>query len=184
MQFMLDLETLGTTPSCPVASIAVVAWSGDSPLKIFYRRVIFDPTKGEEGTMRWWDTQSESAKKEVFDASPTMQTLFTVDDKFNPEFAVKTPLRQCLLELNEWVKSLDYRFSSPWWSQGSAFDFPILEDKYRQEGLLPPWKFWMVRDTRTAFDICGVTHVKSEGAHHAVVDCIDQINTLKRALKK
>lgn len=181
---MLDLETLGTLPTAEVATIGVVAWlNNTSRPEVFYRRILFDEKKGESLTMEWWKSQSEDARKELFDPNPVKQKGECLSNFGNPELSAKMPIRQALLELTEWVRGIEAKPPSRWWSQGSAFDFPILENQYRLAGLPIPWKFWMVRDTRTVFDICDVKHSKSEGVHHAVADCLDQIATLKKALE-
>lgn len=51
-----------------------------------------------------------------------------------------------------------------------------------------PWKFWNSRDTRTVYDLAGIDMKKisvpdNYKAHHALGDCLKQIEGLKQAFK-
>ena len=69
------------------------------------------------------------------------------------------------------------------WGHGSHFDIPILENAYKACNLIPPWKFWQVRDTRTLYEVAGVrlsnTYVKMK--HHAIYDAFRQMIAVQKA---
>jgi hypothetical protein len=52
----------------------------------------------------------------------------------------------------------------------SRLDVPILEAAFKACGLVVPWKFWDVRDTRTLYDVTGVNVDRSQGTHHNALD--------------
>jgi hypothetical protein len=61
-----------------------------------------------------------------------------------------------------------------------------MEHAWRQLGKLPPWTFWNVRDTRTLFDITGVSlkdgnHITT---HKAVEDAERQAIIVQQAYMK
>jgi len=49
-----------------------------------------------------------------------------------------------------------------------------------------PWKFWQVRDTRTVYDLAGLSlkDLDQSNQHHALHDCLRQIDGIKRSLEK
>jgi hypothetical protein len=72
------------------------------------------------------------------------------------------------------------------WSHGAPFDIVVMEHAWRQLGQLPPWPFWDVRDTRTLFDVTGVSlkdgnHVTT---HKAVEDAERQAIVVQQAYMK
>jgi hypothetical protein len=60
------------------------------------------------------------------------------------------------------------------WANGSCFDIIICEHVYRKVGRAIPWKFWEVRDVRTAFDLGINPHRPPVTAHHALEDAWNQ----------
>jgi hypothetical protein len=153
-EFMIDLETLATTPDAHILSIG--ACDINNPDITFYHTV-----EGRDqnrttnySTMKWWLKQSKEAI-----ASATSR-----------EFVL--PLPTMLMDLSSWIKG--HGFTHPW-SHGSIFDIAILENAYRQCNLPIPWNFWDIRDTRTlyetAYRITGKTlKPVREGIYHNALD--------------
>ena len=72
------------------------------------------------------------------------------------------------------------------WSNGASFDVVVAETAWRQLGMRIPWPFWVIRDTRTLYEIAGVKlkdggHVTS---HKAVEDAERQAIVVQKAYTK
>lgn len=132
------------------------------------------PLHRDPRTVQWWSEQSEAAQA---------------------AFADPVDLRVALRRLAQWMcglvngdifypvdedsTGLDIRL----WSHGAHFDGPILAAAYKAVGLPVPWHYRAPRDTRTAFDMAGITdhtawlkqHPGPLGIpHHALDDAICQ----------
>ena len=165
---MLDLETFGVRPGCVIRSVAAVEFTLDGKLgDKFYANV--DRTSCERALLKiepkakvWWDDQTDAA-----------QALLMIDPK---------PLAEVVLSFKRWFHS-DARL----WAHGAAFDPPIWEAAMNAIGELAPWKFWQVRDTRTAFDLLGFDPreiTRDTLAHSAMDDAKWQIECLAAAIKR
>ena len=176
MEVMLDLETLSTRNCAAILVIAGIKFNLNSdsvPLdkvdkkNTFYRRIDADSCKEidlhvDEKTVAWWKTQDEKIQEEAFGKE-------------------RIPLKQALQEFSSW-----YGNSSKIWSQGANFDIPILDEAYQRCGMSSPWKFWSVRDTRTVYDLAGLSarDFPQDNLHHALHDCQRQIDALKKSMRR
>lgn len=92
--------------------------------------------------------------------------------------------KEALASFVQWLR--DNRCEK-FWCQGATFDPVILEFALSHYGLSLPWKFWNVRDTRTAYDVLGFNakSVPREGVYHSALDdCKHQIKCLRMAMKQ
>lgn len=165
MNVMVDIETLGRKAGCIILSIGAVTFDG----KEF--SVNIDPHQMKETglfhsdpeTVAWWKQQSKEA-----------QDALTVD-RVSPVEA-----------LTGFVKFFNDNRCDKFWCQGATFDPVIIDYALGVYGIPAPWKFWNVRDTRTAYDVCGFDprSVKRSGVYHSAVDdCKHQILCLTEAFK-
>ena len=73
------------------------------------------------------------------------------------------------------------------WANGANFDPPVLESAFRSVGLTAPWKYNLVRDTRTlwhfAAELAGWEKPKRVVGHTALADARD-VQSAWRALKE
>lgn len=169
---MIDCETWGKRPGCAIRSVAAVMfepWSSWVGLgsQAFYANVL-DYTNHElnlgrdPDTIKWWYEQSEEAQA-VFESNPVR-------------------LDTALGTLKAWFAVNHVEIV---WAQGAAFDPPILEEIYRRLNVPWPWKFYNLRDTRTAYDLGGIldkTVPWQEGyriPHHALHDAIHQAHSVQ-----
>lgn len=171
---MIDLETLHTDPDCVVLTIGAVRFDprGDGiaeslELKPTVEDQIEQYNRSiSEDTLRWWSEQSPEALDEAFSDSG------------------RIPFAECMEIL--------YKFC--WnrqavWSNGAPFDLVVMEHAWRQTSDKPnpiPWPFWSMRDTRTLYDVAGVS-LKDGGfvtSHRAVDDAEHQAIVVQRAYKK
>ena len=173
MEIMIDIESLSTQPNASIMTIGAIKFNRhDFKVKEkFYKRISRKSNEQfnrdfDEATINWWHSQSEQAKKEIFENK----------DRIN--------LSTALQEL-----SIFCRGSKCVWANGVAFDIPILESAYRDCNLDCPWKFWVVRDVRTIYDIGNMNLTvfkrlnKLDKHHHnALHDCITQLLCFEQAM--
>lgn len=172
-EVMLDIETLGRTPGCVILSIGAVTFTRKTGEihSHFYRNIdsVDAVDRGfhtEADTVEWWGKQSP-------EAWASLQT----DVKTVPE-AIKAFREWFLRQKGKEV-----------WCQGMNFDEPILNASFQKVGVPVPWRFYNVRDTRTAYDVLGFdpwsNEIKREGVYHnAIDDCKHQVKLLKMAYDK
>jgi len=72
------------------------------------------------------------------------------------------------------------------WSNGAAFDVVVMEHAWGQLGQIPPWPFYKVRDTRTIYEVTGVSLKDGNYAttHKAVEDAERQAVILQNGYMK
>jgi hypothetical protein len=171
---MIDIESLNTTPDCVILTIGAVRFDprGQGVVeRLELRPTIEDQTEIykrsiNEDTLRWWGEQSPEAIEEA------------MGDQGRESFTA------CMDKL--------YKFC--WnrravWSNGAPFDLVVMEHAWRQTSDKPnpiPWSFWTMRDTRTLYEVAGVSlkdgkHVTS---HKAVDDAEHQAIVVQKAYMK
>lgn len=159
---MIDLETLATSPDAAILTIGAVKFDPfgrelkEPAMDSFYVRVDLDSCHDiglvtNDDTIAWWANQSKEAKDEAFSESNR-------------------------IHINDAMAQL-YKFcwgAKRVWSNGATFDIVICEHVYRKVNRAIPWKFWEVRDVRTAFDL-GINPIRPPvTAHHALEDAWNQ----------
>lgn len=164
---MIDIEALGTAPGCAILSIGAAMFGPDGIGETFYSPVLLSScTKVglliDADTVAWWMQKSDAARAEAFRADAA-------------------PLPGVLNSFSAWF--LQHRAKYPW-CHGATFDVPVLAAAYKACGMLPPWDFHDVRDTRTLYDLAGVKPDRSQGTHHnALDDAISQAKAAAKALR-
>lgn len=161
---MLDLETLGTAADSVIVSIGAVRFDLNTiDDDAFYTAISIESNlalgrKVSGATLAWWMQQSDAARK-VFN---------------EPSIALDTALE----ELKDWFKGEDCQI----WSNGAAFDIPMIEHAFAQLDQAPPWKFWNARCFRTMKGLPlakKIPPVKASVAHNALADALAQAQTLQ-----
>ena len=170
---MVDLETLATSPNATILTIAGIRFNFskdyrevETPYNMdyFYCRVDTEsqPTRDiDDDTVAWWAKQDEDAKIEAF----------------SPEDRIS--LEDAMLAFNHWASGGDR-----YWANGSTFDFPILETANKQLGFTSPWKYWQAMDARTIYKLKPDHFSPTQFKHHALYDCLNQIQKLSDCLRK
>ncbi len=153
---MIDLETLGIDPSCPVISLGAVFFDVNAKQlgPSFYMALdVGEQMKygrtPDASTLKWWMGQSGAAKK-VFkeEAKPTAEVL---------ELFVK------------WVKANGTGVNP--WGNGASFDISIMENIFKQYNIKCPWQFYNVMDVRTFKRFCaGNKKLQKSGVNHNALD--------------
>lgn len=176
-QAMMDLETLGSAPGCPILSIGIVefvpetirqgldAWRAS--LNTFKVNISLESCMAAGLTMsaqtiKWWMFQPEAARRDAFDSAADEISL----------------LEACQAAAFVIDDMKDVRV----WCHGAPFDVPILGAAMRAVGVKEPWNFRKVRDTRTIFEIAGIEY--SGTYHEPVLDATAQAEAVSHALIK
>jgi DNA polymerase III epsilon subunit-like protein len=166
---MIDLETGGTRPGCAIYSIGACVMQKDlihAPQHQFYQNVTQRPARGfhtDQATLDWWAQQSPEARAVL---------------EHN-----QIPIKSALAAFHEWAAQ--YPEPRRFWACGSHFDYSIYAAACHLTDTPVAFKFWLVRDTRTALDVAGVSKKDADKAipsdvreklvkHHALSDCIEQ----------
>ncbi|MBA5197915.1 3'-5' exoribonuclease [Pectobacterium aroidearum] len=166
---MIDLETMGTNPKAPIASIGAVFFNPKTGElgEQFYCRVDFenDMLNGavpDGGTIKWWLRQSSEARAEL------------IRDDATPILGAVSELSDWLTDNAESLKRLKV------WANSPSFDCNILKSAFERTDTDIPWNYWNEMDVRTikefAFNSWGCTPaiVLTGAAHHALHDAINQ----------
>lgn len=164
---MIDLETWGTVPGSCIRSIGACFFGANDtampPADTRFYRNISDHSCLELGltqsaqTKEWWGKQSAAASAAFVSPEPVHIAI-------------------AMAELYEWVRRVGPATPAlKVWSHGAAFDIPLLSVVFDKLGMAEPWDFRNVRDTRTLFDITGLTARSTYGtAHYALDDAVGQ----------
>lgn len=173
MDVMLDIETLSTRNNASILAIAAIKFNSKTShknfddMEKFFAKVEIESCKSldlhiDEKTVKWWEEQDKEIYNEMFGG-------------------VREDLKVILEKFKKW-----YGNSEKIWSHGATFDIPILAEAYSRFGMETPWKFWNARDTRTLFDLAGITNrdLPKNNLHHPLHDCWRQIYGVKESMKR
>lgn len=169
MDFMLDVETLGTKPGAVVLSVGAVSFDRETAMikGEFYSAIdLRDSRKRglviDADTLIWWTKQGPEAIAKAFN-DPKAHSL----DRVVKEFKI-------------WFQNERGRENAVW-AQGQDFDLPIWGRAMAAVGERPPWEFWAGRDTRTVYDVTGFDQksIPRKGTHH---DALDDVRHQTRVL--
>jgi hypothetical protein len=170
---MLDLESWGTAPGSALRAIGACVFSPycqavDPRLK-FYRNIARASCEQrgltvDPQTEEWWHQQSAEAKHAL-----------ELD---------QVPLILVIEAFHRWFEAVDGTYI---WSHGAGFDVVLWECAARACNITAPWKYWNVRDTRTAFHLARINPKaveRTSTAHHALDDARHQAACVTLAYAK
>jgi hypothetical protein len=173
MDLMIDIESLDTSPECVILTIGVVLFDpkGNGIVdKLELRPEIDEQTEKfnrtiSDDTIKWWGSQSPQALDEA------------MGDRGRESF------RSCMEKMSRFCWN-----RRAVWSNGAGFDIVAMESAWRQLDMKIPWTYWSVRDTRTLFEVAGVSlkdkKYKTKTTHKAVEDAEHQAIVVQDAYKK
>lgn len=167
LHFMLDLETMATTPHAAITAIGVVRfdpYAGDL-LDEFYTNITLKSNRDAgrviaPETVEWWLQQDKAAQDALF-KEPRLS------------------LQQALRNFNLWLWKFglndpNTRKRAKLWSNGPTFDEVILRDAYDDiTDLKLPISFSGSRCVRTAIEVAramGLAKPLRKGQHHNALD--------------
>lgn len=168
---MLDLETLGRQPYCPVLAIGAVAFdpNSDAPVEdFFYQAITLDSCmkvglRPDADTICWWMQQGDAARA-----------------LFNDPEAV--PLPNALDAFTSWLDSRPMKM----WGNSARFDCGLLEAAYLACGKEVPWAWFEEGCYRTMKNLPGAKAVEIQRVgvhHHALDDALTQAMHLQAICK-
>lgn len=146
---IIDIETLGVRSNAVILSFACAAFNiedrdtlKDIIDRSFYAKLdvplqIKNGRKVEKSTVEWWSHQSKEARDVLKETSKDLGPIKALN-----------MLNAYIEEHTKYDKKNSYI-----WSRGNAFDFPIMEDLYRENNIDIPWSVWKIRDVRTMIDV-------------------------------
>ena len=160
---MIDIEGLATGPDATILTIAAQSFDPFGTGyhdRQYYARITLESQENraiEQGTLDWWSTQKE-AQVEAF-------------------------MEEGRVDLDQ---ALDSLYKLAWqhkfiWANGPTYDMNILEHAYKSYNKPLPWKYYMVRDSRTVFSLWPDQPIPPT-SHHALEDCRRQIGMLQNTL--
>lgn len=131
VDFVLDIETLGTKPGAVILEIGACCNGAGLTLKI-------DPDshcgKVELDTLQWWaNVPDMAARHNAFTTSVTRYAL-----------------KDALLQLNEFIAKHNPDY---FWGCSPDFDYRHLKHWYELYQVEIPWKYHQLRDVRTIRDL-------------------------------
>lgn len=172
---MIDLETMGLPPNGAIVSIGACMFEIESceigptfKRNINLATAVRDGGVMEPGTVCWWLTQGDDARKSI------------LTDNYD--------VRQVLAEFSDWVAEHSSHKSVRVWGNGAAFDLTVLNSAYLRAGIKTPWRFSHERCFRTVRNLYpGVEYdpeAKGDGAHNALTDAIFQAEYLFKVKRR
>ena len=171
--FMLDIETLGQSPSAPVVSIGVIAFrpGGEVQWEMLW---VLDPDdqlerKADFDTIRWWMTRKPEAAAHWV----------------NPEERFSTSVVLGWLKGNATSSANLTWDQAIWWGNSPNFDETIMTGLYREFSITPPWKFREWCDVRTIREFLkDKSFPENPNLHNPLADCRAQIELVERFYKE
>jgi DNA polymerase III epsilon subunit-like protein len=170
MHGMIDLETLGTSPTSQILTIGAVKfnpYSDAEPFDDLYLKLELEEQdeKGrtiDDGTVKWWGTQPADIITEAF----------TPDGRVSVDTAMTM--------LKKWYVGLNGI-----WAQGVCFDITMIENICGQFKKPIPWAFYHVNDSRTLLNLAKTDPRKSFSfaAHNALEDARVQAKSVQIVMK-
>lgn len=170
VHFVLDIETLGTRPGCPILQIgAVRVESGVATRQNeFFASIGSNMRNGlntlEMATLQWWQARHPQQFQKILDNSENHEIMDALDDFI--EFC--SPL---------WRGECQF-----FWAKHPSFDFPILDAAFEKFDRPTPWRFWQIRDIATLEDEMFVKTEPVKNDHDALNDAINEANVLIEAV--
>jgi hypothetical protein len=171
----LDIETLGTTPGDAIISIGAIGFDAHGILPFyFYREIsVGDNQKHgltiDNGTLAWWLTQPDGARK-------------TVTNTLNGG----AELGETIDDLGLWIRQRVPNVQGVW-TNGPAFDSAFIKVAAKRTGRKDPWHYSLDRDFRTIRDLSGLSwsDVETTGdAHNALADATNQASYIVKAFER
>ena len=168
---MVDIETLGTEEDAAVLSIGAC---------------FFDPVTKEIGPKFSMNLQLDEQLKTRSITADTLKWWLQQSDDTKKVFYEETGLTNIVVKaFAAWVLANARLEDVRPWGNGATFDITILENLLRENSVVPPWKFWNVRDLRTFREyVAGNAKVVKLGVeHNALDDAISQAKFVMEHIK-
>ena len=166
MDIMIDNETLNTKATSVILTMGLCAFKPFDG--------IVAQTKGQHYTS--FDIQDQINKGRTISGASLKWWMGQSEEARNAAFADGIDLKSGLQRITDFVKSLEPNANKViMWARGQDFDIGQLNDMYETMGMVPPWKFWNSRDTRTLYSAAVAKNgnefeLEREGTYHNALD--------------
>ena len=163
---IVDIETLGTEPGCPILEIAAAVLYNKGVEKAFHARIDLDSniahgqTKLSKDTLVWWMNKRE-------------QLLSLLNNG--------RPFDVALKEFSQWLTDISWDSGLYFWAKSPQFDYGILEDAFKKLDLRVFWNYRSIRDIRTIDNPLFITH-DLKNNHNAVKDVENETIILRKVI--
>lgn len=175
VHIVLDLETAGLNPGCPVLQIGAILSVEGEIVDQYYAGISLVSNQQfglvtEQDTLDWWDKQDKELYAKVFGSTDDLVAV--------------------LHDFIHWIDSARDLYNDGQiylWSKPARFDFPILETAYSTVGLKHPWNHREVMDLRTIFKLYAneIPEAPFLGTKHdALADALHQALHLNKLLER
>jgi hypothetical protein len=185
--FMIDMETLATTPNAVVRCISVIPFTlerEESVEEILGRQLtVWIQAQPQieagralcEDTIAWWEKKLQS--NDPAERAAAERIFAENADEVDPKLGLEIIAAYML---DEEPNGLIY-------SRGSNFDFPMFEDMTRQYGVLLPFSTWKITCSKSILRfMCGDDKEVEAGLvgglrsnHDSAFDCAVEIKKLQ-----
>ena len=173
---MLDIETAGTRPGCPVLSVGLCSFGpriqprATLALMLDLDEQMRRGLHADAPTLLWWLRQSDAAR----------DALCRGQDTSTPVEAGLHAITAALASLRVAAGGAGLRI----WALGASFDAPVLGRVFVAFRFPPPWDHRELRCARTLFDLAGINRKAFPPAiaHDALSDAIAQADAAEAAL--
>lgn len=169
--FMVDIETLGTTPGSAITSIGLVQFDPRTRLfgTSFYREIKPEGDM-DPGAIAFWLKQGDEART---------QMIRSIEEGVS--------LKRALHEMHDRIIKYAGEIGNVrLWGNGATFDNVLLDAAYARTGHQVPWRYSGHRCFRTLVSLVGEKlPVEREGVHHnALDDAMYQVKVLFAAMDR
>ena len=176
---MIDTETLGLTPGCVVRTVSLVEFeptTGKTGRKQTWVINLQDSIKAgfkvEAGTIKWWMTKSDEARK-AFVATAEEETSLV---SFVNEFV-------------EWFKQYNGKVAV--WGLQIDYDLPMVRCYLayyymyimRNDDYSLPWNRKLLIDVRPFMEVYRAKYEEYKTVHTSMDDCMQQIEAVAEVFK-
>ncbi len=177
MDIIIDLETLGTRPGCPIIEIGACAIDNGTGeiCANFSRRVsgtysYSDVRRVAEGKDRLSGVESGTASWWTMDSGRDETLRKILSRRYSPSADI-----DALIALAEWCAAVRDFDAARVWGNGPTFDLAILAHAYEREHIPLPWYWYEERCVRTALELAGcergsVSWIERGPRHRALND--------------
>ena len=174
---IIDLETLGTRPGCPIIEIGACAIDRTTGriTANFSRRVsgtygYADVRRVAEGRDCLGGIDSATAAWWTMDAGRDATLRRILTRRYSPSADI-----DALIALAEWCAAVRDFDAARVWGNGPTFDLAILAHAYEREHIPLPWHWYEERCVRTALELAGcergsVSWIERGPRHRALND--------------
>lgn len=130
MEVMIDIETLGISPTAQIIQLGACSDADDTFLANIIPDTHADRFTVDASVLMWWKSNEHQASvfKSITEGGEQIEAV--------------------LNNFTDWIRAVN---PTELWCKGAAFDFAILHHAYRVTGINMPWSYRQERCLRTLY---------------------------------